>query len=54
MSVVATPSVSEATGLVAELYQEDLAEQGYVASHTAVMAVNATTGTPISVTPRSP
>lgn len=40
MSIVATPSASEATGLVVELYQEDLEEQGYVASHTAVMAVN--------------
>ena len=40
MSIVATPSEAEATGLVAELYEEDIASQGYVASHTAVMAVN--------------
>lgn len=40
MSIVVPPSESEATGLVAELYAEDLADQGYVASHTAVMAIN--------------
>ena len=40
MSILATPSESDATGLVAELYQEDVAAQGYVASHTAVMALN--------------
>jgi uncharacterized peroxidase-related enzyme len=40
MSILATPTPDEATGLVAELYQEDLDAQGYVASHTAVMALN--------------
>jgi len=40
MSIVATPSEAEATGLVAELYREDLESQGYVARYTAVMALN--------------
>ncbi len=40
MSIVATPSESEATGLVAEQYQDDIAEVGHVLSHTAMMAVN--------------
>jgi uncharacterized peroxidase-related enzyme len=40
VSILAVLTPSEATGLVAELYQEDIDAQGYVASHTAVMALN--------------
>lgn len=40
MSIIRTTPVGEATGLVAELYAEDVADLGYVPSHTAVMAVN--------------
>lgn len=40
MSIVRTPDVDSAEGLVAELYAEDLDDIGYVPSHTRVMAVN--------------
>jgi alkylhydroperoxidase family enzyme len=40
MTIISTAPESEATGLVAEQYAADVRAQGYVASHTAVMAVN--------------
>ena len=40
MSIVRTVPESEATGLAAELYAEDVEELGYVPSHTRVMALN--------------
>jgi uncharacterized peroxidase-related enzyme len=40
MSILTTVPEDAATGLVAELYNEDLHDQGYVASHTKVMALN--------------
>lgn len=41
MSIIRTIPEDEATGLVAELYAEDLADLGYVPSYTKVMALNA-------------
>ena len=40
MSIVRTVPESEATGLTAELYAEDVEELGYIPSHTRVMALN--------------
>ena len=40
MSIIKTPTESEATGLVAELYDDDIRDLGYVPSHTRVMATN--------------
>ena len=40
MSIIVTPEPGEATGEVAEIYAEDIADQGYVPAHTRVMAVN--------------
>ncbi|CAN5321934.1 hypothetical protein BH09ACT5_BH09ACT5_12910 [soil metagenome] len=40
MSIIRTPNESEATGLVAEIYEDDIRDLGYVPSHTRVMAVN--------------
>ena len=40
MSIVRTVPEAEATGLVAELYGEDVKELGYVPSHSQVMALN--------------
>ncbi|MDZ4045206.1 MAG: hypothetical protein U1E32_05435, partial [Rhodoglobus sp.] len=40
MSIIRTVPESEATGLVADLYAEDLADLGYVPSHSQVMAIN--------------
>ena len=40
MSIIATPEPTEVAGLVAEIYQDDLAHLGYVPEHTRVMAVN--------------
>ena len=38
--IVTTPAVDDVTGHAAEMYAEDLAEDGFVFAHTAVMAVN--------------
>ena len=40
MTIIETPSETDATGTVAEIYAGDLKDQGYVAGHTRVMAVN--------------
>lgn len=40
MSILHTVAEEDASGTVAELYAEDLRDQGYVASHTKVMALN--------------
>ena len=40
MSIIRTQPESEATGLVAELYDDDIRDLGYVPSHTKVMATN--------------
>lgn len=40
MSVLSTVPEDEATGYVAELYADDIADQGYVGSHTKLMALN--------------
>lgn len=40
MSIVKTVPEAEATGLVAELYAEDVEDLGYVPSHSRVMALN--------------
>src|SRR4051794_38965374 len=40
MSILTTTTEAEATGLVAELYDDDLQDLGYVPSHTKVMAMN--------------
>jgi uncharacterized peroxidase-related enzyme len=40
MSILQTVPEDEATGLVAELYQEDIEDLGYVPSHTRAMAMN--------------
>lgn len=40
MSILRTESESEASGLVAEIYDEDIQDLGYVPSHTRVMALN--------------
>ncbi|WP_066040415.1 carboxymuconolactone decarboxylase family protein [Herbiconiux solani] len=40
MAIISTIPESEASGLVAELYDSDLKSLGSVASHTRVMAVN--------------
>jgi len=40
MSILRTTTESEATGLVAELYDDDIQDLGYVPSHTKVMAIN--------------
>jgi uncharacterized peroxidase-related enzyme len=40
MSILETVPESAATGFVAEMYADDIADQGYVASHTKVMALN--------------
>jgi uncharacterized peroxidase-related enzyme len=40
MSIVRTVPEDEATGLVTELYAEEIEAQGYVPSHTRVMALN--------------
>ncbi|MDO9396679.1 MAG: carboxymuconolactone decarboxylase family protein [Herbiconiux sp.] len=40
MSIIRTVPEGEANGLVADLYASDRAAQGYVAPHTAVMAMN--------------
>ena len=40
MSIINTPSENEAVGLVAEIYDDDLQDLGYVPSHTRVMATN--------------
>ena len=40
MSIISTPSENEAVGLVAEIYDDDLQDLGYVPSHTRVMATN--------------
>jgi uncharacterized peroxidase-related enzyme len=38
--IVTTPAPGEATGLVAEIYAEDLGDDGFVYQHTRAMAVN--------------
>lgn len=38
--IVSTPDIDGATGHVAEMYQEDLREDGFVYAHTRAMAVN--------------
>ena len=40
MTIISTPSESEATGEVAEIYADDIDQLGYVPSHTRVMSVN--------------
>lgn len=40
MSIVKTVPEEEATGLVAELYAEDVEDLGYVPSHSRVMSLN--------------
>jgi uncharacterized peroxidase-related enzyme len=40
VSIVKTVPEEEATGLVAELYAEDIEDLGYVPSHSRVMALN--------------
>ena len=40
MSIINTPTEHEAVGLVAEIYEDDLQDLGYVPSHTRVMATN--------------
>lgn len=40
MSIIRTATESEAVGLVAELYDDDLQGLGYVTSHTRAMAMN--------------
>ena len=40
MSIVKTVPEADATGLVAELYAEDIEDLGYVPSHSRVMALN--------------
>ena len=38
--IVSTPAIEDAIGHVAEMYQGDLDDDGFVYSHTQVMAVN--------------
>ncbi|QEE61897.1 carboxymuconolactone decarboxylase family protein [Salinibacterium sp. dk2585] len=40
MSIIETPTDDQAAGYTAELYAADIAHQGFVASHTRVMAMN--------------
>ena len=40
MSILQTIPENEATGLVAELYADDVRDQGFVASHTKALALN--------------
>ncbi|MGK9146542.1 carboxymuconolactone decarboxylase family protein [Plantibacter flavus] len=40
MTILHTVPEAEATGAVAELYADDIADQGYVSAHTKVMALN--------------
>jgi uncharacterized peroxidase-related enzyme len=40
MTIISTPDESTVTGPAAELYAQDLASLGYVASHTRVTALN--------------
>lgn len=40
MSIIRTTPEAEAVGLVAELYDDDIQDLGYVPSHTKVMAMN--------------
>lgn len=40
MSILRTTTEAEATGLVAELYDDDIRDLGYVPSHTKAMAMN--------------
>jgi len=41
MAIVSAPSDSEATGLAAELFADDIRSQGYVSSHTRTLSINA-------------
>jgi uncharacterized peroxidase-related enzyme len=40
MAILTTTSNADATGVVAELYADDIRSQGYVASHTRTMSLN--------------
>lgn len=40
MSILETIPESEATGVVADAYRDDIEDQGFVASHTRVMSLN--------------
>jgi uncharacterized peroxidase-related enzyme len=40
MSIITSIPDAEATGAVAEIYAADIADQGFVASHTRVLALN--------------
>lgn len=40
MSILRTQTEAEAVGLVAELYDDDIQDLGYVPSHTKIMALN--------------
>jgi len=40
MSIISTPAESEVRGRAAELYAEDIADQGFVSGHTRVLSLN--------------
>ena len=40
MSIISTPADSEVRGRAAELYADDIADQGFVAGHTRVLSLN--------------
>lgn len=40
MTILRTPSETDATGTVAEIYSGDIASQGFVSGHTRVMSMN--------------
>jgi len=40
MTIISTPSETEVRGRAAELYAEDIADQGFVAGHTRVLSLN--------------
>ena len=40
MSIIEAPTDSEATGLAAEFYADDVRDQGFVGAHTRVMSMN--------------
>jgi uncharacterized peroxidase-related enzyme len=40
MTILKTPSEADATGIVAEIYADDVKSQGFVSGHTRVMSLN--------------
>ena len=40
MAIITAPSNAEATGLVAELFADDIRSQGYVGAHTRALSMN--------------